>query len=259
MARRGEKDQERGEMDGQDNVSPSITVPSNQTPSEASSPPPSGRTKTGSTQPDPGTGYFRHPLIVRLTHWINALCLLVLSISGLQISAGRYWFGLGRWHHYFFAWIFALNGLVYTAYAVRTGHFKNLLPARSYLHMIGKGLGDLLFRRPNGEEGFRQIGLRIANILQKMGYAGVVFGLGPLILLTGLVSSPRGEAFLPALADLFGTRQRAKALHFDITLLLIGYTVVHLVLLLLTGFWNNVRSMLTGWYRIRPSGKDNEK
>ena len=205
--------------------------------------------------------YFRHPLVVRLTHWINVLCLLILSVSGFQIYTGRYWFGLGRWHHYFFAWVFALNGFFFTAYAVQSGHlFRDLLPARSHLRMIGAAILDyLLFRRPKGEEATRYNILRIVNILQKIGYAGVVFGLGPLILLTGLVSSPRAEALLPTLATVFGTRQRAKAIHFNITILFIAYTIIHLFMLLLAGFWNNVRSMLTGWYRMTPSGEDNEK
>jgi thiosulfate reductase cytochrome b subunit len=80
-----------------------------------------------------------------------------------------------------------------------------------------------------------------------------------LIVLTGLVSSPRGEALLPLLAAFFGTRQTAKAIHFDIAILLIAYTAVHLFMVLLTGFRNNVRSMLTGWYRLTPSGEENKK
>lgn len=205
-----------------------------------------------------GTWYFRHPLVIRLTHWINLLCLMILSVSGFQIYTGRYWFGLGRWHHYFFAWVFVINGFFFTAYAVRIGHLlRDLLPARSDMRIFAAAIRHRFFlRRLEGEESRRLALLRIVNILQKIGYAGMIFGLGPLILLTGLVSSPRGEALLPILATLFGTRQRAKAIHFDITILFIVYTVIHLLLLQLTGFWNNNRSMLTGWYRMTPSEED---
>lgn len=261
MERRGESDRDRREPTGRGDFSIVTGVPSNNTSSEISSPVPPGRPKAESTMTGSSTWYFRHPLVVRLTHWVNVLCLLVLSISGFQIYTGRHWFEVGRWHHYLFAWIFALNGFFFTAYAIQNGHlFRDLLPARSHLRMIGAAIRDyLLFRRPKGEEATRYNVLRIVNILQKLGYAWVVFGLGPLILLTGLVSSPRGEAFLPTLATLFGTRQRAKAIHFNIAILFIAYTMIHLFMVLPTGFWNNVRSMLTGWYRITPSEKDNER
>lgn len=255
MEKRGEMDQNQSRPNGRSDFSPRLGLP----PEGAPASPLPAEMKTESTGPDSGAWYFRHPLIVRLTHWIHALCLLVLSVSGLQIYTGRYWFPLGRWHHYFFAWIFALNGLFYAAYIVRTGHFKNLLPTRSHLRMIGAGFRHFFSRRRREAESARYIGLRIVNLLQIIGYTASVFGLGPLILLTGLVSSPRGEALLPALAALFGARQRAKALHLDLTFLLIGYTAAHLALVLLTGFGNNVRAMVTGWYRIMPSGRDNKE
>lgn len=255
MKKHGEMDQDQSGPDGRSDFSQRPGAP----PEKAPASPLPAEMNTGSTGPDSEAWHFRHPLVVRLTHWINALCLLVLSVSGLQIYTGRYWFAVGRWHHYFFAWIFALNGLFYAAYIVRTGHFKNLLPARSHLRMLGAGIRHFLSGPQKRAEGSRYIGLRIVNVLQRIGYTASVFGLGPLILLTGLVSSPRGEALLPVLAALFGTRQRAKALHLDITFLLIGYTAVHLILVLLTGFRNNVRAMVTGWYRITASARENEK
>ena len=254
MEKQGEMDQDQSEP-GRSESSPRPGVPSEEAPGSPIPP----EMKTASTGSDSGAWYFRHPLVVRLTHWVNALCVLILTGSGLQIYTGRYWFAVGRWHHYFFAWVFSINGLFYAAYIVRTGHFKNLLPARSHLRMIGAGVRHFFSRRRREAERARYIGLRILNILQKIGYTASVFGLGPLILLTGLVSSPRGEALLPVLAALFGTRQRAKTLHLDITFLLIGYTAAHLALVLLTGFRNNVRSMVTGWYRMMPSARENEK
>lgn len=202
-----------------------------------------------------GAGYLRHALPVRLAHWINVLCLLVLIISGFQIYTGRQWFGVGRWHHFFFAWIFSLNGLFFTAYALWSGHLlEDLLPRWRDLRQIGSTLRNYLrLRHPGGEAARRY------NVLQKIAYTGVVFGLGPLILLTGLASSAGVESVIPGLHDLFGTRQRARAIHFDLTILFIAYTAAHLLMVLLTGFRNNVRSMLTGWYRISPSGEENGK
>jgi|SRR5579884_606550 len=202
-----------------------------------------------------GASYLRHPLPVRLAHWINVLCLLVLTISGFQIYTGRQWFGVGRWHHFFFAWIFAFNGLFFTAYSLVSGHLRrDLLPGWGDFRNIGSVLRDhLLLRRPKGAEATRY------NVLQKIAYTGVVFGLGPLILLTGLVSSARGEALFPILSDFFGSRQTAKAIHFNITILFIIYTLVHLFMVIITGFRNNVRSMFTGWYRIPSSEGESEK
>ncbi|TAK10286.1 MAG: hypothetical protein EPO39_00450 [Candidatus Manganitrophaceae bacterium] len=202
-----------------------------------------------------GASYLRHPLPVRLVHWINVLCLLVLTISGVQIYTGRQWFGVGRWHHFFFAWIFSLNGLFFTGYALWSGHlFRDLLPRWNDLRQIGSTLRNYLrLRHPEGEEARRY------NVLQKIAYTGVVFGLGPLILLTGLASSAGVEAVIPGLHDLFGTRQRARAIHFDLTILFIAYTAAHLLMVVLTGFRNNVRSMLTGRYRILSSGERDEE
>lgn len=263
MVKWGESNRDPGKPIGRGDVSPFKGVPSNNNnvSSEISSPVAPGRLKNEPTATGSSTGTFRHPLVVRFTHWINVLSLLILSISGFQIYTGRYWFPVGRWHHYLFAWIFVLNGFFFTAYTLQSGRLlRNLLPARSHLRMIGASVrNDLLYRGPKEEEATWHNLRRMANILQKIGYAGLVFGLGPLILLTGLVSSPRGEAFLPPLADLFGTRQRAKVIHFDTAILFIAYTVIHLFLLLLTGFWSSLRSMLPSWYRMTPLRQGHEK
>jgi len=222
-------------------------VPADVSASAFSSSIPQGRPTVEST-------VFRHPFLIRLTHWINVLCLLILIISGFQIYTGRQWL-FGRWHHFFFAWIFSLNGLVYVAYSLVSGHLlRNLLPGRADFRKIGSTLREtLLFRHPKGEEATRY------NVLQKIAYTGVVFGLGPLILLTGLASSARGEAVFPFLHDLFGTRKRAQSIHFNLTILFIAYTLLHLFMVILTGFRNNVRSMLTGWYRVPPVGQADER
>ena len=84
------------------------------------------------------------------------------------------------------------------------------------------------------------------NVLQKLAYTGVVFGLGPLIALTGLTMSPTIDAAFPGLLTLFGGRQGARTIHFIACFAFVGFIVVHLVQVVLTGVVNNLRSMITG-------------
>ena len=197
---------------------------------------------------------FRHPFLVRLTHWINALCILILTISGFQIYTGRQWFALGRWHHFFFAWIFSLNGLLFVSYSLLSGHLiRDLLPGSLDRPKAGAPLRSyFLFCKLKETNAARY------NVLQKIFYSGVILGLGPLILMTGLISSARGEALFPLLLNVFGSRRTAKAIHFDVMILFIGFTFLHLFMLAMTGFRRQVRSMITGWRRIEPAAKENE-
>ena len=78
-----------------------------------------------------------------------------------------------------------------------------------------------------------------------------MLGLLPLMLVTGLAMSPAMNAALPGLLDLLGGRQSARTLHFLAASGLVLFTAVHVVLVLLSGPVNNMRSMITGWYVIR--------
>ena len=119
---------------------------------------------------------------------------------------------------------------------------------------IGKTILDhLLFRHPSGEEA------KHYNVLQKIAYTGVIFGLGPLIVLTGLAMSPAIDAAFPGLLTLFGGRQSARTIHFLACFAFIGFVVIHLFQVIVTGLWNNLRSMLTGWYTIPESEELHEK
>ena len=86
------------------------------------------------------------------------------------------------------------------------------------------------------------------NPLQKLTYNVVVFVFFPLLVLTGLTLSPAVDAAVPWLTALFGGRQFARTWHFTLMVLLLGYFATHLTLVLTTGFWNNMRSMITGWF-----------
>ena len=87
-------------------------------------------------------------------------------------------------------------------------------------------------------------------MLQKLSYVAVIFGLLPLVILTGLALSPGMDAAWPWLLDLFGGRQSARSLHFLAMAGLALFTVVHLALVILAGVGNELRSMITGWWRV---------
>jgi len=75
----------------------------------------------------------------------------------------------------------------------------------------------------------------------------------PLMLLTGLAMSPGMDAAFPVLLDMFGGRQSARTIHFVSATAIVLFFVVHLVMVLISGVWNNLRSMITGRYVIEPA------
>ena len=88
--------------------------------------------------------------------------------------------------------------------------------------------------------------------MQKLAYLFVALVLLPLMLLTGLTMSPGMDAAFPILLDLFGGRQSARSIHFIAASGIVVFVAVHLVMVLLSGVWNNLRSMITGRYGIEP-------
>ena len=160
---------------------------------------------------------------------------------------GPLWLAMGRRWHLFFAWIFALNGLAYAVVSLWTGHVRrDLMPRWHQLRHIGASLLDhARLRFPEGEEA------RHYNVIQKLVYLFVIFGLGPLAILTGLTMSPTMDAGFPQLLWLFGGRQSARTLHFIVAFSFLGFFIVHIVMVVLSGLWNNLRSMITGRYAIK--------
>ena len=167
---------------------------------------------------------------------------------------GHQWLAMGRRWHFFFAWAFVLNGLAFAGYAVLGRHLsRDLVPSGPELRAIGRALRDhLLFRFRHGGAADRY------NVLQKLSYVSIIFVAAPLLVLTGLAMSPRVDAAVPALPAAFGGRQSARTLHFLLTLGLIAFTAVHLFMVMVTGFWNNLRSMILGWYRLPSGGPDED-
>ena len=224
---------------------------------------------------------YRHPLPVRVTHWLNAACVLALLMSGLQILNAHpalYWgiastfetpllrlaapgqaafpswavlppwqdLAAGRRWHFFFAWVFVVNGCAYVVYTLASGRLRRvLMPAREQLSNIGGTFRDhLRLRFPRGEEA------RHYNVFQKLSYLVVLFGVLPLMLITGLAMSPGMDARFHWLTEMLGGRQSARTLHFFTASALLLFIGVHLSAVLASGPVNELRSMLTGWFAI---------
>jgi thiosulfate reductase cytochrome b subunit len=129
---------------------------------------------------------------------------------------------------------------------------RDLLPTRQDLHSIGRSVVDhLLLRRPKGEEATRY------NVLQKMAYLFVIFLMAPIMILMGLGMSPALDALSPGLVSLFGGRQSMRTLHFFIAWALVAFVFIHVFEVIVNGFWNNVRAMITGYFKFQ-SEIDNE-
>ena len=169
-----------------------------------------------------------------------------LTIPSYQdLAAGRRW-------HFFFAWLFAINGAVYLAGGLVRRHFaRDLLPTRAELapaHLAHEVVAHAKLRFPKGEAARRY------NVLQKLSYMGVAFVLLPLMVLTGLTMSPGLDSAFHILLDVFGGRPSARSIHFICASLLVAFVVVHVVMVLVSGVWNNLRSMITGRYAIELDG-----
>jgi thiosulfate reductase cytochrome b subunit len=157
------------------------------------------------------------------------------------------WLAMGRQWHLFFAWLFVVNGLIFTAYALASRHAtQDLAPTGRDLRKIGKSIKEhLLFRHQSGEAAKRY------NVLQKLAYATILFVVAPLIVLTGLAMSPTIDTAFPWILTIFGGRQAARTIHFLACFLFVGFIIIHVVQVILTGFVNNLRSMVTGWFVIK--------
>jgi thiosulfate reductase cytochrome b subunit len=162
-----------------------------------------------------------------------------------DLATGRRW-------HFFFAWLFVINGFVYLIYGFAAGHFRrDLAPSGSELkprHVWHEIIDHARLRFPKGDKA------RHYNVLQKVTYLVVIFILLPLMLATGLTMSPGIDAGYPFLLDLFGGRQSARSIHFISAWTIVLFVIVHLVMVILSGLWNNLRSMVTGRYAIRTEG-----
>jgi thiosulfate reductase cytochrome b subunit len=263
---------------------------------------------------------YRHTLPLRIMHWVNAICLLILLGSGLQIFnahpalywgqashfdrpwlslgatrasdgqlrgvtrlgshrfettgwfgvskvdgrttvrgfpawatiPGPRWLAMGRAWHFFFAWIFVINGACFFAYALWTRHLtRDLVPTRRDWRGIGRSIVDhALLRHPHGEAAARY------NVLQRIAYLVVIFGFGGGVVLMGLAMSPRMDSVLSWLVDAVGGRQSARSIHFLFAMGFIAFFLIHIFEVIVTGVGNNLRSIITGRYAIETEARD---
>jgi thiosulfate reductase cytochrome b subunit len=159
---------------------------------------------------------------------------------------GPQWLAMARRWHFFFAWIFVANGLAYVLYTLLSRHLgRDLWPTRTELRGIGTSIKHhVMFRRPTGEAARRY------NVLQNLAYLVVIFVLLPLLVTAGLAMSPRLDTVFTGWVDLLGGRQSARSLHFIAAAGLLLFTLVHLFEVVVAGAWNEIRSMVTGWYTV---------
>ena len=219
----------------------------------------------------------RHSAVVRATHWLTTIAFLGLLLSGGEIVLSHprfYWGesgnvntkpwlnlhlpssrdtvptgygytlpdqnGWSRYLHFQAAWLAVATALLYGIYGFVSGHFRrNLFPTS--LRGIGKSIVEhLRFKRPGPDEAWSY------NVLQQLTYLLVVFVLFPLMIWTGLAMSFGFTAAFPATTRLLGGHQTARTLHFLTTILLVLFLLVHIAMIVLAGFRNRMRAMITG-------------
>ena len=204
------------------------------------------------SDPDPKRPRFE--LQVGGHHWDVTDWMGVIDTEGndqyvlVAATPADFQFGGTRIWHFMSAWILVTAWLVYALYVAVGGRLARVLwptrEDRSWRNLAYELRQHLLLRRARGEAAKRY------NLLQKISYLAVVLVLMPALILSGLTMSNSVTAVFPDLFSLFGGRQSARSVHFIAAALLLGFVVVHLVQVLVAGFFNSMRSMLTGRYAI---------
>jgi len=223
----------------------------------------------------------RHAALVRVTHWVTVIAFLALLITGaeLVISHPRFYWGetgnslttplfkipipasratvptgygyvlpdqngWSRYLHFQAAWALVLTGLIYAVAGLWTSHFRNnLFPAPAdrtwpaFREVIAK---HLRLAPPDAADALSY------NVLQRTSYLIVIFVLFPLVIWTGLALSPAFNSAVPAAVNVLGGRQSARTLHFFVSGFLLLFLIVHIAMVVLTGFKSRMRSMITG-------------
>jgi thiosulfate reductase cytochrome b subunit len=192
-----------------------------------------------------------HPLVVRVTHWINVLAVLVMVTSGWRIynasplfpfripdglTLGGWLAGALQWH-FAALWLLVLNGLVYVIYGIASGHFRRkLLPIspRAVFRDIARALRGRLAHDD----------LSVYNAAQRAAYLAIVIVLAVLVL-TGLAIWKPVQ--LQELAAVMGGYEGARFLHFGAMALLVFIVLVHVVMVILVP--RTFPTMITGRFR----------
>ena len=223
----------------------------------------------------------RHSALVRVTHWITALCFLALLVTGIEILISHprfYWGetgtvmstplfqlpipssrktvptgysyvlpdqnGWSRALHFEAAWIAVLTGLLYVVFGLVTRHFRNnLVPGKADLSWRSL-LTSLL--KPLRLQRPSAAEAHSYNGLQRLTYLFVIFVLFPLVIWSGLDMSLGFASAFPWAVTLLGGQQSARTIHFFVSLALVLFLFVHLAMVFLAGFWSRTGAMITG-------------
>jgi thiosulfate reductase cytochrome b subunit len=207
-----------------------------------------GATHDQALTPAAPTGPIIHPLWVRLTHWINAVAVVVMIGSGWEIYNASPLFPfvfprgitLGGWlagallWHFAAMWLLAVNGLIYLALGIATGRFRRkLVPIRPG-EVLADARAALTGRLAHDD-------LSVYNAVQKLAYLGVIVA-GIVIVLSGLAIWKPVQ--LQELTGAFGGYDAARYVHFFAMAAIVGFLVVHVVMTLLVP--KSLRAMITG-------------
>jgi thiosulfate reductase cytochrome b subunit len=163
---------------------------------------------------------------------------------------------LGRRWHFFFAWLWVINGACYLLWSLASRHLARdlAMQGRDWRSIPASIVEHLRFRHPVGDEATRY------NPLQKLAYLAVIFLLAPLAVLTGLAMSPQMDSVLGWWLHFVGGRQSARTIHFIVMSLFVLFTVVHVLMVVYAGPINEMRSMISGRFRVRyPAGRGEQR
>jgi thiosulfate reductase cytochrome b subunit len=216
------------------------------------------------------TNALRFPLLLRATHWLNAVSFVGLVVSGVGILLAHprfYWgetgglgtpslfdlplpfmlggpSGWGRYMHFQSAWLCVLTGALYVIWGVTSSHFiRNLWPAKdqfAWSVLRADVVKRLRFEKPAEDDAFRY------NLLQRLSYLAVVFVLFPLMLWTGLAMSPAITSVFPFFVTSSAGFESARTIHFFAANLLVLFVLMHVAMVALAGFVSRTMAMITG-------------
>jgi thiosulfate reductase cytochrome b subunit len=189
-----------------------------------------------------------HPRWVRITHWINAIAMLVMIGSGWEIynasplfdfrfsrsiTLGGWLAGALQWH-FAAMWVLAVNGLVYLAFGIISGRFRRkLLPIRPG-DVIADTKAALTFKLKHDD-------LSVYNSVQRLLYLGVILAAVVIVLSGVAIWKP---VQFQELAAVFGGYDAARYVHFFAMAAIVGFLVVHVLLAVLVP--KSLRAMVTG-------------
>jgi Ni/Fe-hydrogenase b-type cytochrome subunit len=205
---------------------------------------------------------YEHPWVVRFCHWTNAVAIIVLTLSGLQIFDAFPSFGakipesdlieavpaavtLGGWlggalqWHFTFMWIFAAGGVLYIGGQLVSGHYRTVMFTPLDVAGVWPMARHYFFFGPTPPQTGQY------NPLQKLAYTTTIL-LGALSLSTGMVMFKPAQ--FSALGLIFGGYHGARLVHFLAMCGLLAFIPGHLIMVAVHG-WDNFASIFTGWRR----------